>query len=38
MTEFANDVAHLADQRPDLDLRRLIDDVYRDLDDLEEER
>ena len=38
MTEFATDIAHLADQRPDLDLRRLIDDLYRDLNHLEEER
>ena len=31
MTEFAAGIAHLADQRPDLDLRVLIDDLYRDL-------
>jgi hypothetical protein len=38
LTEFAADAAHLADDRADLDLRRLIDDLYRDLSDLEEER
>ena len=38
LTEFATDAAHLADERIDLDLRRLIDDLYRDLSDLEEER
>ena len=38
LTEFATDAAHLADQRADLDLRRLIDDLYRDLSHLEEER
>ena len=38
LTEFATDAAHLADQRADLDLRRLIDDLHRDLNDLEEER
>ncbi len=38
LTEFATDAAHLADQRLDLDLRRLVDDLYRDLNDLEEER
>jgi hypothetical protein len=31
MTEFAADVAHLADQRPDLDLRVLVDDLHADL-------
>ena len=38
LTEFATDAAHLADQRLDLDLRRLVEDLYRDLNDLEEER
>jgi hypothetical protein len=39
LTEFATDVAQLADDRRiDLDLRRLIDDLHRDLNDLEEER
>ena len=38
LTEFAADVTRLADQRPDLDLRALIDDLYRDLTHLEEER
>ena len=38
LSEFATDVAHLADHRIDLDLRRLIDDLHRDLIDLEEER
>ena len=38
LIEFASDTAHLADERIDLDLRRLIDDLYRDLIDLEEER
>ncbi len=38
LTEFATDTAHLADQRPDLDLRRLVDDLHRDLIELEEER
>jgi hypothetical protein len=36
LTEFATNVAHLADRRADLDLRRLIDDLHRDLNDLEE--
>lgn len=38
LTEFATDVAHLADQRLDLDLRQLVDDLHRDLSDLQEER
>ena len=38
LTEFATDAAHLADQRLDLDLRRLVDDLHRDLIELEEER
>ena len=38
MTEFAAEVTRLADQRPDLHLRALIDDLYRDLIELEEER
>ena len=38
LSEFATDVADLADHRIDLDLRRLIDDLHRDLIDLEEER
>ena len=38
LTEFATDAAHLTDQRLDLDLRRLIDDLYRDLSDVEQER
>ena len=33
LTEFASDAAHLADDALDLDLRRLIDDLYRDLID-----
>ena len=37
LTEFATDTAQMADQRRDLDLRRLVDDLYRDLIDLEEE-
>ena len=37
LTEFAADVTRLADQRPDLDLRALIDDLYRDLTHLEED-
>ena len=28
LTEFATDVAHLANQRLDLDLRRLVDDLH----------
>jgi hypothetical protein len=31
MTEFAGEVTRLADQRPDLDLRALVDDLHRDL-------
>ena len=38
LTEFAVDAAHLADERLDLDLRRLVDDLHRDLIELEEER
>jgi hypothetical protein len=38
LIEFATDAAQLADQRLDLDLRRLVDDLYRDLNDLEEDR
>lgn len=38
LIEFASDTAHLADDRADLDLRRLIDDLYRDLIALEEDR
>jgi hypothetical protein len=37
LTEFATDAAQMADQRRDLDLRQLVDDLYRDLIDLEEE-
>lgn len=38
LTEFATDAAHLADERVDLDLRRLVDDLHRDLIELEKER
>jgi replicative DNA helicase len=38
LTEFATDAAHLADQRADLDRRKLVDDLHRDLIELEEER
>jgi hypothetical protein len=38
LTEFATDAAHLADQRLDLDLRRLVDDLHRDLIELQEDR
>ena len=38
LTEFATDAAHLADQRLDLELRRLVDDLHRDLIELEEEQ
>ncbi len=38
LTEFASDTAHLADQRADLDLRQLVDDLHRDLIELQEER
>ena len=34
LTEFATDAAHLADHRLDLGLRRLVDDLHRDLSDL----
>ena len=37
MTEFASDVTRLADQRPDLDLRRLVDDLHADLLKLKED-
>jgi hypothetical protein len=36
LTAFASDVSQLADQRADLDLRALIDDLHRDLIDLKE--
>ncbi len=38
LTEFATDAAHLADARLDLDLRRLVDNLHRDLIELEEKR
>jgi hypothetical protein len=38
LTEFAIDASHLADRRADLDLRQLVDDLHRDLIELEEER
>jgi hypothetical protein len=38
LTEFATDAAQLADQRLDLDLRQLVNDLHRDLIELEEER
>ena len=38
LTEFAGDVAHLADERRDLDLRQLVDDLHRDLIDLKEDK
>jgi hypothetical protein len=38
LIEFASHVGRLADQRLDLELRALIDDLHRDLIDLEEER
>jgi hypothetical protein len=31
LVEFASDVAELANQRPDLDLRALVDDLVADL-------
>ena len=31
LTEFAADVTRLADQRPDLDLRILVDELHADL-------
>ena len=37
MTEFASDVTRLADQRPDLDLRALVDDLHADLLKLKED-
>ena len=36
MTEFASDVTRLADERPDLDLRALVDDLHADLLKLKE--
>ena len=38
MTTFAADVLELADQRLDLDLRQLVDDLHGDLIQLQEER
>jgi hypothetical protein len=38
MFRFAADVAELADQRADLDLRGLIDQLHADLLDLKEDR
>jgi hypothetical protein len=38
LTEFASDTAQLADQRRDLDLRALIDDLYADLIRLQEDQ
>jgi hypothetical protein len=38
LTEFATDAAHLADERLDLDLRQLVDDLHRELIELEEGR
>jgi hypothetical protein len=38
LTEFATDASHLADRRLDLDLRQLVDDLHRDLIQLEEEQ
>ena len=38
MTEFASDVTRLADERPDLDLRALVDDLHADLLEAEGER
>jgi hypothetical protein len=35
---FASDVSQLANQRPDLELRQVIDALYADLIDLKEER
>ena len=37
LTEFAADVTRLADQRPDLDLRALTDDLHADLIKLKED-
>jgi hypothetical protein len=31
LIEFASDVAELANERPDLDLRNLVDDLHHDL-------
>jgi hypothetical protein len=38
LTEFAADVAQLADERADLDQRDLIDGLHADLLDLKEDR
>ena len=39
LSEFASEVAYLAaDRRLDPDLRRLVDDLHRDLNDLREDR
>ena len=38
LTRFATDALDLADRRADLDLRALIDDLHRDLIELEEEQ
>jgi hypothetical protein len=38
LTEFAADLAQLADERADLDLRELIDRLHADLLDLREDR
>lgn len=38
LTSFASDVLDLADRRPDLDLRALIDDLHADLIRLEDDR
>ena len=37
LIEFATDTAQMADQRRDFDLRQLVDDLYRDLIDLQDE-
>ena len=37
LIRFASDTAELADQRLDLDLRVLVDDLYADLIQLEDE-
>ena len=38
LTRFATDALDLADRRADLDLRALLDDLYRDLIEPEEDR
>lgn len=38
LIRFASDALDLADRRPDLDLRALIDDLHADLTQLQEER